>query len=159
MPAIDYFAGGATATTIKAPAAVIADGAGGGVDINNYTGDILLVSAIYNTDGTNPTLATKFQSAGDSNLVDGTDFAGCPGTFTEIAGGPDTVEETITVTFSNATTAAVVGATTGAIGTATVGVKFTSPQISFLITAGTALAHALSATPSITIAAFVFSTV
>jgi hypothetical protein len=137
MPAFDYFAAAATATVIKAPAAVAADASGAGVDINNYTGDLLLVSAIFNTAGTNPTLATKFQASNSGNFIESVAFAGTGnGTITEVVAGPDAVAENITVTFSNATTAAVVGCVSGALGNATVGTKFSSAKISFLLTAG-----------------------
>jgi len=137
MPAIDYFASASTATVIKAPAAVAADATGAGVDINNYKGAVMLVSSIFNTAGTSPTLATKFQASNTLNVIDSVAYAGTGnGTLTELSGGPDTVEEDITVTFSNATTAAVVGSVSGALGTATVGTKFSCAQISFLLTAG-----------------------
>jgi hypothetical protein len=53
-----------------------------------------------------------------------------------VEAGADAVAEDITITFSNATTAAVVGSVSGSLGSATVGTKFTSAQISFLLTAG-----------------------
>lgn len=135
----DYFAAGSTPVVIKAPAAVAASANGAGVDISNYTGQIHLATALFNTAGTNPTIATKFQSSTDANHVGTITYTGTGnGRITEVDNGPDTVAEDITVTFSNATTAAVSGSVTGAIGTATVGTKFTSAQISFLLTAGSA---------------------
>lgn len=137
MPAIDYFAAAAVATVIKAPAAVAADATGSGVDINNYQGELLLITALFNTAGTNPTMAVKFQASTTLNVIDSVAYAGTGnGTCTEVSGGPDTVEEDITVTFSNATTAAVVGSVSGSLGNATVGTRFTSSKISFLLTAG-----------------------
>lgn len=137
MPTTDYFASGSTATVIKAPAAVAADATGAGVDISAYTGKIMLVTPIFNTAGTNPTMATKFQTSVDANLVSTVAYTGTGnGTITEVSGGPDSVAEDITVTFSSATSAAVAGGTSGAIGTATVGTKFTSSKINFMLTAG-----------------------
>lgn len=137
MPANDYFADGSIATVIKAPAAVAADANGAGIDISAYTGKIMLVTGLFNTAGTSPTMATKFQTSTLTDLVGTITYTGTGnGTITEVEGGPDAVLEDFTITFSNATTAAVVGSVTGSLGNATVGTKFTSPQISFLLTAG-----------------------
>lgn len=137
MPGIDYFAAASTATVIKAPADITADTTGAGVDISSYLGQIMLVTALINVTGTNPTMATKFQTSTDADYVGAIAYSGTgTGTITDLDSGANTVAEDITITFSNATTAAVVGGTTGAIGTATVGTRFTSPQISFMLTAG-----------------------
>lgn len=133
----DYFAGASTQLTIKTPASVTADGNSAGVDIKDLECECMAVLMGKSIAGTLPTMTVKLQDADDDDVIDTVDYTGTgDGTLTEVEGGPDAVEEDITITFSNATTAAVVGSVTGAIGTATVGTKFTSPQISFMLTAG-----------------------
>jgi hypothetical protein len=130
--------GDSTLTTIQTPASVTADGSSAGVDARNLIGQGALIMTALKTAGTNPTLAIKLQGAPDGDVVTsvtpGTNTGN--GTCTEVYGGPDAVAETITLTFSNATTAAVVGATSGALGSATVGTRFTSANISFMLKAG-----------------------
>jgi hypothetical protein len=130
--------GDSTLTTIQTPASISADGSSAGVDARNLIGQGALIMTALKTAGTNPTLAVKLQGAQDGDVVTsvtpGTNTGN--GTCTEVYGGPDAVAETITLTFSNATTAAVVGATSGALGSATVGTRFTSANVSFLLTAG-----------------------
>ena len=133
----DQFTSASTATVIKAPAAVTADANGAGVDISNYSGLVMLLAAIFNTAGSSPTLAAKYQTSTDGDYVGEISYIGTgTGNLTELASGPDTVAEDFTITFSSATSAAVVGSVSGSLGTATVGTKFTSTKISFLLTAG-----------------------
>jgi len=137
MPKEDYFSGGAVQQVLKTPASVTADSNAAGVDIRDYKGECMVVANILNTAGTAPTMDVKIQAAEDADVIDTVGYTGTgDGTCTEIEGGPDAVAEDITVTFTSATSADVVGSVTGAIGTATVGTKFTSPQINFLLTAG-----------------------
>lgn len=139
MPTETYFAAASTALTLLTPASVTATAAKPAVDIANFDRDFMVVLTALNTAGTNPTLAVKLQHAQDVNVIGTVAYVGTgDGTITEVEGGADAVAEDITVTFSNATTAAVVGATSGALGTATVGTKFTSAYVSFLLTAGAA---------------------
>lgn len=130
--------GDSTLTTIQTPASISADGNTAGIDARNLIGQGAVILTALKTAGTNPTLAIKLQGAQDGDVVTsvtpGTNTGN--GTCTEVYGGPDAVAETITLTFSNATTAAVVGATSGALGSATVGTRFTSANVSFLLTAG-----------------------
>ena len=132
-----YFAAGATLSTIKAPAAITADGNSAGLDIRDYTGKLCLVLTALNTAGTTPTLAVKLQYSQDDDLIGTVTYAGTGnGTITEVWAGADAVAETITVTLSSATAFSVSGSVSGALGAGTVGTKFTSAQIEFLITAG-----------------------
>lgn len=133
----DAFAGAATLVTIKAPASVTADGYTPGVDLRPYDGALCVLLSALKTAGTDPTMDVKLQTANDTNLVGTVTYAGTGnGKLTEVEGGPDTVEEDITVTFSSATAFAVAGLVSGAIGNGTVGTRFTSQQISFLVFAG-----------------------
>lgn len=139
MPTITYFAPASNREDLLALAEVTAsnDGAAPAVDVKDYDGDLMVVLYALNTAGTDPELDVKLQAAPDASPVDEVAYSGTgTGTCTQIEGGPDTVAEDITITFSNATTAAVVGSVSGALGTATVGTKFTSPYISFMLTAG-----------------------
>lgn len=137
MPTQDYFAAASTATVIKAPASVTADGSGVGVDISKYNGKLMIITSLVKTAGTNPTMATKFQGSTPGDYVGTITYTGSgTGTITEVDSGPATIEEDITVTFTSATAFSVAGGTTGAIGTGSVGTKFTSNYISFLLTAG-----------------------
>ncbi len=58
------------------------------------------------------------------------------GPISGVIGGSASVAEVITITFTDATHFAVVGAVTGAIGTGVVGTPFVSTHINFTITAG-----------------------
>lgn len=139
MPANDYFVAANTPLVIKAPAAVTADGNTGGVDVSGYTGKMLVVAAICNTAGTTPTMDIKLQSSVDtSNLIITNVYTGTGnGTITEVKAGPDSVAEDITIHMDSATGFTVTGSVSSTIGTGTVGTKFTSSKIEFLITAGT----------------------
>lgn len=133
----DYFAGGAIAGTIKSPEAVTTTGNTAPIDITDFRGMCIALANIVNTAGTNPTMAVKLQSAPDVDVVSSIGYAGTGnGSLTECAGGAGAVAETVTITFSNATTAGVVGSVSGSLGTATVGTKFTHVNISFLLAAG-----------------------
>lgn len=134
----DYFAGASALATIKAPSAVAADGHSPGVDLAPFNGALAMLLSVANTAGTTPTMDVKLQQADDVDVVGAVSYSGTGnGTLTELWGGPDSVAENITVTFSSATDFAVAGSVTGAIGTGTVGTRFISPQLSFLAFAGT----------------------
>jgi len=133
--------GDSTLTTIQTPVSITADGNTAGIDARTLIGPGAIIMTALKTAGTNPTLAVKLQHAQEADLIGTITYSGTGnGTITEVEAGPDAIAENITVTFSSATSAAVAGGTTGAIGTATVGTKFTSANISFLLTAGT-VAH------------------
>ncbi len=93
-----------------------------------------------NTAGTNPTLAIKLQQTADADVVTSVTPGSNTGngTCTQVYGGPDAVAENITLTFSNATTAAVVGSVSGARGNATVGTLFSDAKVEFMLKAGSA---------------------
>lgn len=130
--------GDSTLTTLQTPASISADGNTAGVNIRTLRGQGAVILTALKTAGTNPTLAIKLQHAANQEDLIGTiTYSGTGnGTITQVYAGADAVAEDITVTFSNATTAAVVGATSGALGTATVGTVFSSANVTFLLTAG-----------------------
>jgi len=133
------FASSCTQTTLRAPATVTADGNSAGVDVSNYNGEILVALSSLNTLGSTPTLAVKLQHAADGDIVTSVTPGSNTGngTFTQVVGGAGTVAENITITFSSATAFAVSGSVTGAMSAGTVGTLYSSPQIEFMITAGT----------------------
>ncbi len=134
---VDDFAGASTLTTLVTPVSMTADGNTAGVDMRAYNGKCLVAMSSLNTAGTTPTLALKMQHSQDTDLVGTITYSGTGnGTITQVEAGPDAVAEDVTITFSNATTAAAVGGTSGALGTATVGTLFTSQYISFMLTSG-----------------------
>jgi hypothetical protein len=132
--------GDSTLTTLKAPGAVAADASTAGVDCRSLIGQGAIILTALNTAGTNPTMAIKLQGTQDADVVTsvtpGTNAGN--GTCTQVYGGPDAVAEDITLTFSNATTAAVVGAVSGARGNATVGTLFSDAVVEFMLTSGSA---------------------
>lgn len=130
--------GDSTIITLQTPANVTADGNTAGVDTLSLRGNGAVVLTARNTAGTSPTLAVKLQHTADTDAVTSVTPGSNTGTgtCTQVYGGADAVAETITVTFSNATTAAVVGSVSGALGTATVGTLFTSAKVEFMLTAG-----------------------
>ena len=130
--------GDATLTNIQAPAAISADGNSAGIDARNLKGQGAIVLMARNTAGSTPTLALKLQGSPDTDAVTSVTPGSNTGTGNcfDVVAGPDAVAETITLTFSNATTAAVVGATSGALGNATVGQRFTSQYVAFDLFAG-----------------------
>lgn len=132
--------GDSTLTTLQAPAAVSADGNTAGIDCRNLICQGGLLLTALNTAGTNPTLAIKLQGTQEADVVTSVTPGANTGngTCTQVYGGPDAVAENITLTFSNATTAAVVGSVSGALGNATVGTLFSNAQVEFLLTAGSA---------------------
>ena len=132
--------GDSTLTTLQAPAAISADGNTAGVDCRSLIGQGALILTAINTAGTNPTLAVKLQGTQDADVVTSVTPGANTGngTCTQVYGGPDAVAENITLTFSNATTAAVVGSVSGALGNATVGTLFSNANVEFLLTAGSA---------------------
>jgi hypothetical protein len=132
--------GDSTLTTLQAAAAISADGNTAGVDCRNLIGQGAVILTALNTAGTNPTLAVKLQGTQDADVVTSVTPGANTGngTCTQVYGGPDAVAENITLTFSNATTAAVVGSVSGALGNATVGTLFSNANVEFLLTAGSA---------------------
>ena len=132
--------GDSTLTTLQAAAAISADGNTAGVDCRNLIGQGALILTALNTAGTNPTLAVKLQGTQDADVVTSVTHGANTGngTCTQVYGGPDAVAENITLTFSNDTTAAVVGSVSGALGNATVGTLFSNANVEFLLTAGSA---------------------
>ena len=133
----DYFASASTLAALLSPSAVTADGNSPGLDIRDYVGDLALVLSAKNTAGTSPTMAVKLQAAADANVISNVVKTGTGnGTIMELEGGPDSVAETITITFSSATAFSVSGSVTGAMGSGTVGTLFTSAQASFRVLAG-----------------------
>lgn len=133
--------GEATLTTIQAPASIEATGASAGIDARSLKGKGAIIATALKTAGTNPTLAYKLQGSADADAVTsvalGTGAKG-NGSCYDVIAGPDSVAEKITLTFTSATKAAVVGATSGALGEATVGERFTSANIAFDLVAGSA---------------------
>jgi hypothetical protein len=125
---------------IKTPANVTTDGNSQGIDIIEYSGEVLVHMSALNTAGTNPTLAIKLQHATDSDIVTSVTPGSNTGngTFTQVYGGADSVAENITITFSNATTFAVSGSVTGAMAGGTVATLYSTPQVEFMVTAGSA---------------------
>lgn len=132
--------GDSTLTTLRTPAAISADGNTAGVDCRSLIGQGALILTALNTAGTNPTLAVKLQGTQDADVVTSVTPGANTGngTCTQVYGGPDAVAENITLTFSNATTAAVVGSVSGALGNATVGTLFSNANVEFLLAAGSA---------------------
>lgn len=132
--------GDSTITTLQAPASITADGNTAGVDCRSLTGQGAVILTAMNIAGTNPTLAVKVQHAQDGDIVTSVTPGSNTGNghCTQVYGGPDCVAENITLTFSNATTAAVVGSVSGALGNATVGTLFSNAQVEFMLSAGSA---------------------
>jgi hypothetical protein len=130
--------GDATLTNIQAPAAISADGNSAGIDARNLKGQGAIVLMARNTAGSTPTLALKLQGSQDTDAVTSVTPGSNTGTGNcfDVVAGPDAVAETITLTFSNATTAAVVGSVSGSLGNATVGERFTSAYVAFDLVAG-----------------------
>jgi hypothetical protein len=129
--------GALTLTPIQAPAVVNATGQSAPVDAVALCKHGALVLQAFNTAGTTPTLALKLQHAPDVNVIGTIAYTGTGnGRITDVVGGPGAVAEDITITFSNATAAAVAGSVSGSLGTATVGTRFNSARISFTLTAG-----------------------
>jgi len=136
--------GDATLTNIQAPAAISADGNSAGIDARSFKGQGAIVLMARNTAGSTPTLALKLQGSPDTDAVTSVTPGSNTGTGNcfDVVAGPDAVAETITLTFSNATTAAVAGSVSGALGNATVGQRFTSAYVAFdLVAGGTAFAN------------------
>jgi hypothetical protein len=131
------FASACTQVSLRAPATVTADGNSPGVDITAFTGEILVGLQALNTLGSTPTLAIKLQHAADGDIVTSVTPGSNTGdgTCTQVYGGPDTVAETITVTLTSATAFSVSGSVTGAMAAGTVGTVYSTPQVTFLITA------------------------
>jgi hypothetical protein len=132
--------GDSTLTTLQAPASITTDSSTAGIDCRNLCGQGAILLTAKNIAGTNPTLAVKLQGTQDADVVTSVTPGANTGngTCTQVYGGPDAVAENITLTFSNATTAAVVGSVSGARGNATVGTLFSDAVVEFMLTAGSA---------------------
>ncbi len=132
--------GDSTLTTLQTPASISADGSTAGIDARSLTGQGAIIMTALKTAGTNPTLAVKLQGTQDADVVTSVTPGANTGngTCTQVYGGPDALAENITLTFSNATTAAVVGSVSDALGNATVGTLFSNANVEFLLTAGSA---------------------
>lgn len=130
--------GDSTLTTIQTPASISATGNSAGIDARSLKGQGCIFMSSRNTAGTNPTLELKLQGSQDVDRVTSVTPGSNTGTGNcfDVEAGPDAVAETITLTFSNATTAAVVGGTSGSLGNATVGQRFSKAQIAFDLVAG-----------------------
>ena len=130
--------GTSTLTTLQLPASITADGNSAGVDCRNLCGQGAAVLTARNTAGSSPTMALKLQGSVDANVITsvtpGTNTG--TGTCTEVKGGPDCVAETYTITFTSATSFGITGTVSGALATGTVGTKYTTATIEFLISAG-----------------------
>lgn len=132
-----YFAAAATLATIKAPVSVTADGNTPGFDLTGYIGKLGFFLTSLNTAGSSPTMALKLQSSVDADLIGAiTGVRTGNGTITEIVAMGDAVTEAITIAFTSATEFTVTGATSGSLAAGTVGTKYSSAQVEFLITAG-----------------------
>lgn len=134
------FASGSVATTLLTPIEVTADGNTAGVDVTQYQGEIMVVLSGKSTGGTNPTMAAKLQHAQGGDIVTSVTPGSNTGTgtCTQVYGGADSVAETITVTLTSATAFTVAGGTTGAMAAGTVGTLYSTPQVEFMVTAGSA---------------------
>lgn len=132
--------GDSTLTTLQVQLAINDNGNTAGVDCRSLIGQGALILTAINTAGTNPTLAVKLQGTQDADVVTSVTPGANTGngTCTQVYGGPDALAENITLTFSNATTAAVFGSVSDALGNATVGTLFSNANVEFLLTAGSA---------------------
>ena len=132
------FASGSTATTLLTPQEVTADGNSAGIDITQYQGEIMVVLTGKSNAGTNPTMACKLQHAQGGDIVTSVTPGSNTGNgiCTQVYGGADTVAETITVTLTSATAFSVSGSVTGAMAAGTVGTLYSTPQVEFMVTAG-----------------------
>ena len=109
-----------------------------GTDCKALSGQGAVFLVAKNTSGTNATLAAKLAHAQDGDVVTSV-TAGSntgTGTLTEVYGGPNSVAEDITVTFTSASAFGVSGATSGAMAAGTVGTAYSSAIISFTANAG-----------------------
>lgn len=134
---LSYALGAASAENLIAPGEVAATAAQAAVDISPYEGTARALLTASNTAGTTPTLAVKLQTAPDPDLIGTVGYTGTGnGAILDVHAGADAVTETITITLSSATAFAVLGSVSGSLGSGTVGTKFESAKISFLIVAG-----------------------
>jgi hypothetical protein len=133
------FASTSTQAVLLTPQEVTADGNSAGVDITQFSGEIMVVLTGKSNAGTNPTMACKLQHAQGGDIVTsvtpGVGNTGT-GTFTQVYGGADAVAEDITVTFSSATAFAVSGSVSSTLATGTVGTLYSVGQVEFMVTAG-----------------------
>lgn len=134
------FASGSTQVVLLTPQEVTADGNSVGLDIADFRGEVMVVLTGKSNAGTNPTMACKLQHAQDTDRITSVTPGSNTGngTCTQVYAGPDSVAETITVSFTNATTFTVTGGTTGAMAGGTVGTLYQTQQVEFMITAGSA---------------------
>jgi len=133
----DYFAGASTLNEMLKPSSVTADGQTAGLDITDYMGILCFLLAVKKIAGTTPTLDVKLQSAPSVNVIHALSYSGTGnGAIQELEGGPDAIAETVTITMTSATAFGVSGSVSGSLGTGTVGTRFSSSKVKFLITAG-----------------------
>lgn len=140
---IDNYADASTLLKITNPITCsVSSYATAAVDKQDYSGEVILINAATIQSGT-ARLDMKLQHATDSDNIGAITYSGTGnGKITQCEACGDAVTETITVHLASATSATVTGSVSGAIGTATVGTVFTSPQITFLLVAGsTAFVH------------------
>lgn len=132
--------GSSTLTTLLTPTAINADGSTAGIDGSALCGQGAILMTALPTGGTLPTMAVKLQHAQDGDVVTSVTPGSNTGngTFTQVYGGPDAVAENITLTFSNATTAVVVGSVTGPLADLTVGTLYQSSKLELMVMAGSA---------------------
>lgn len=131
--------GDSTLTILQTPSSITADASTAGIDCRALHGQGAIILTALPIAGTLPTLAVKLQGTPEADVTTSVTPGSNTGdgTCTQVMGGPDAVAETITLTFSNATTATVVGGVTGPIVTdATVGTLYQSSIVEFMLTAG-----------------------
>lgn len=127
-----------TLTTVQTPASISASGNSAGVDCRSLCQHGAVILTALKTAGTNPTLAIKLQHAPDGDIVTSVTPGSNTGngTCTQVYGGPDSVAENITITFTSATAFGVTGSVSGAMAAGTVGTLYKSAICEFMITAG-----------------------
>lgn len=132
--------GVSTLTTLQTPASISASGNSAGVDCRSLCQQGAVILTALKTAGTNPTLAIKLQHAPDGDIVTSVTPGSNTGngTCTQVYGGPDSVAENITITFTSATAFGVSGSVSGAMAAGTVGTLYQSAICEFMITAGSA---------------------
>jgi hypothetical protein len=130
--------GDSTLTTLQLPASITATGNSAAIDALALSGAGDLILTSRNSAGTAPTLAAKLQGSPDSDVTTSVTPGANTGNghCTEVAGGPDCVAETYTITFTSATAFGVTGSVSGALAAGVVGTQYSKPTIGFLITAG-----------------------
>jgi hypothetical protein len=130
--------GDSTLTTLQLPASITASGSSASIDALALSGLGCILLTSRNSAGTLPTLAMKLQGSPERNVVTSVTPGSNTGNghCTEVAGGPDCVAETYTITFTSATAFGVTGSVSGALAAGVVGTRYSKATIGFLITAG-----------------------